>query len=118
MKIELNAKEEKLLLTEEMDFDCSEMNTTVQFPDFEVVVSERTLINSDRHLKKHKKNIELKVRKKELLREQIRLEIEFLENKLKLFSIQTEGKLEQKLSGMQSWMNREPNLWIQRKANL
>ena len=104
MKIELNKKEEKLLQTEEIDFDCSEMNTTVLFPDFEVVVSERTLVNSDRHLKKHKQNIELKVRKKELLREQIRLEIEFLGNKLKLFSIQTDDKLSEKLSGMETWM--------------
>ena len=104
MKIELNKKEEKLLQTEEIDFDCSEMNTTVLFPDFEVVVSERTLVNSDRHLKKHKQNIELKVRKKELLREQIRLEIDFLGNKLKLFSIQTDDKLREKLSGMETWM--------------
>ena len=104
MKIELNKKEEKLLQTEEIDFDCSEMNTTVLFPDFEVVVSERTLVNSDRHLKKHKQNIELKVRKKELLREQIRLEIDFLRNKLKLFSIQTDDKLKEKLSGMETWM--------------
>ena len=104
MKIELNKKEDQVVQTEEIDFDCSEMNTTVHFPDFEINVSERTLVNSDRHVKKHKQHIGLKIRRKELLREQIRLEIQFLRNKLKLFSIQTDGQLEDKLSGMEKWM--------------
>ena len=105
MKIDSKSEDEKLHLKEEIDYNCSQLNTTVQFPDFEVSMTKQTFTNSDRHLKKHKRNIELKVRPKELIREQIRLEIEFLKNKIKLFSIQTENQLKNKLEYMHNWMN-------------
>ena len=104
MKLESKQKIEKLHRKEEIDYDCSELNTTLQFPDFEVSMTKQTFINSDRHIKKHKRNIELKVRPKELLREKLRLEIKFLKNKMRLFKIQTDGQLNQKLNPMHLWM--------------
>lgn len=88
-----------------MNFSCSELNTTLQFPDYEVSVSEQTLVNSDHHLKKHSATIHLKIRPKELLRERLRLELGFLENKLKLFSIQTRNQLQHKFAGIRWWMH-------------
>ena len=104
MKLEARPKIKKLHRKEEIDYDYSELNTTLQFPDFEVSMTQKTFINSDRLIKKHKRNIELKVRPKELIREKIKLEIEFLKNKMRLFEIQTDGQLKQKLNPMHIWM--------------
>ena len=104
MKIEQKQSQNKLLQAPEMNYSCSELNTTLQFPDYEISISEQTLINTDHHLKKRKNKLELKVRQKELLREQLRLELGFLKNKLRLFKIQTDGKLDYKFSGMHQWI--------------
>ena len=105
MKIESKPEEKQILQNREIDFSCSKLNTTIHFPDFEVSLTEKTLTNSDRHLKKHEQQVELKVRKKELLREQIRVEIEFLKNKLALFSLQTDKQLDESLQHVHSWMD-------------
>lgn len=105
MKIESKSAKEGVDLTQAIDYSCSELNTTIHFPDFELRVKEKTLTNSDRHLKRRKQELDLRVRPKELLRERIKLEISFLRNKLKIFSLQTEGKLDHQLKAMTRWMD-------------